>query len=158
MKEHRIHQIFEVSIVLKGLDALIESLSGITLAFVSNSNITSLINLLTHGELAEDPHDFVATHLQTWAQHFSFSTKTFYALYLVSHGAVKIFIVVGLLMKKRWSYPVSLVVLGLFIIYQIYIFSSTHGIGLIILTAFDIFVMALIWHEYKLVKENLPIA
>lgn len=57
-------------------------------------------------------------------------------------------------MKKRWSYPVSLVVLGLFIIYQIYIFSSTHGIGLIILTAFDIVVMALIWHEYKRVSRD----
>jgi uncharacterized membrane protein len=46
--------------------------------------------------------------------------------------------------------------LGLFIVYQLYRFSYTHGIGLIALTAFDIFVMCLIWHEYGLVRRHLP--
>jgi uncharacterized membrane protein len=156
MKEQRIHQIFEVSVLLKGVHAFIECLGGIALALVSTTTIVSLVNGLTQEELIEDPHDFIATHLLTWAQGFSVSTKTFYAFYLLSHGIVKIFLVVGLLRGRLWSYPVSLVVLGLFVAYQLYRFSYTHGAGLIVLSVFDVFVMGLIAHEYRLVRRHLP--
>jgi uncharacterized membrane protein len=156
MNEQRIHQIFEVSVLLKGAHALVECLGGVALALISTNTIASLANWLTQDELIEDPHDFVATHLLGWAQNFSIGTKTFYAFYLLSHGAVKIFLVVGLLRGKVWSYPASLIVLGLFIVYQLYRFSYTHGAGLIVLTVFDVFVMGLIWHEYKLVRQHLP--
>jgi uncharacterized membrane protein len=156
MREQRIHQIFEVSVLLKGAHALVECLGGIALAIINTNTIANLANKLTQNELVEDPHDFIATHLLMWAQNFSVGTKTFYAFYLLSHGAVKIFLVIGLLRGKLWSYPASLVVMGLFIAYQLYRFSYTHGAGLIVLTVFDVFVMGLIWHEYKLVRHHLP--
>lgn len=156
MKEQRIHQIFEVSVLLKGAHALIECIGGIALAVISTKTIATLANRLTQDELIEDPRDFVATHLLAWAQNFSVGTKAFYAFYLISHGAVKLFLVAGLLREKLWSYPASLIVLGLFIVYQLYRFSYTHSAGLIALTAFDIVVMGLIWREYKLVRHHLP--
>jgi uncharacterized membrane protein len=158
MNEHRIHQIFKMSVLLKGAHALIECVGGIALALVDTSTITDLVNALTQEELIEDPKDLVATHLLAWAQHFSVATKDFYAFYLLSHGIVKLFLVVGLLKKKVWSYPASLIVLGLFIVYQLYRYSQTHGLGLIVLTLFDIVVIALIWHEYRLVRRHLPTA
>lgn len=156
MQERRIHQIFEVSILLKGLNALIECVSGIAVAFISTQTIANIANFLTQEELIEDPRDFVATHLLSWAQNFSVGTKNFYAFYLLSHGIVKLFLVVGLLRNKLWAYPASLIVLGLFIVYQLYRFSYTHGAGLIALTVFDVFVMFLIWHEYSLIRRHLP--
>ena len=156
MKELRIHQIFEVSLLLKGAHALIECVGGIALAIISTNTIALLANRLTQDELIEDPHDFVATHLLVWAQNFSVSTKTFYAFYLLSHGAVKLLLVAGLLKEKLWSYPASLIVLGLFIVYQLYRFSYTYSVGLIVLTVFDAVVIGLIWHEYKLVRRHLP--
>ena len=156
MQERRIHQIFEVSILLKGLNALIECVNGIAVAFISTQTIANIANFLTQEELIEDPRDFVATHLLSWAQNFSVGTKNFYAFYLLSHGIVKLFLVVGLLRNKLWAYPASLVVLGLFIVYQLYRFSYTHGAGLIALTVFDVFVMFLIWHEYSLIRRHLP--
>ncbi len=50
----------------------------------------------------------------------------------------------------------SLVVLGLFIVYQFYRFAYTHGAGLIVLTVFDVFVVELISHEYRLMRRRLP--
>jgi uncharacterized membrane protein len=155
MNERRIHQIFEISVLLKGAHALIECIGGLVLAFVSTSTITSLINALTQEELIEDPNDFVSAHLLSLAQNFTVSTQRFYAFYLLSHGLVKVFLVIGLLRNKLWAYPVSLVVLGLFIVYQLYRFSYTHGFGLIVLTVFDVMVMGLIWHEYRLVRRHL---
>lgn len=154
MNEQRIHRIFEVSVLLKGAHALIECAGGIALALVRRDTITDLVNRLTQDELIEDPHDFVATHLLAWAQHFSVGSKEFYAFYLLSHGAVKILLVTQMLRDKLWSYPTSLIVLGLFIVYQVYRYSYTHGTGLIVLTVFDVFVMGLIWHEYGLMRRR----
>jgi uncharacterized membrane protein len=157
MNERRIHQIFEISILLKGAHALIECIGGLMLAFVSTNTITGLVNSLTQDELIEDPNDFVGTHLSILAQSFTLSTQHFYAFYLLSHGVIKVLLVIGLLRNKLWAYPASLVVLGLFIVYQLYRFSYPHGFGLIVLTVFDVFVMGLIWHEYRLVRRHLPV-
>src|SRR5258707_1979660 len=154
INERRVHQIFEISILLKGAHALIECVGGLVLIFVSTSAITSLVNTFTQEELIEDPN-VVAGHLLGLAQNFTVSTQRFYAFYLLSHGVIKVFLVVGLLKNKPWAYPVSLVVLGLFIVYQLYRFSYTHGVGLIVLTVFDVIVMGLIWHEYRLVRRHL---
>jgi uncharacterized membrane protein len=157
MNERHIHQIFEVSILLKGAHALVECIGGLALAFVSTGTITSLVNSLTQEELVEDPNDFLATHLLALAENITLSTQHFYAFYLLSHGMIKVLLVIGLLRNKLWSYPASLVVLGLFIIYQLYRFSYTHGLGLVVLTVFDFVVMGLIWHEYRLVRRHLPL-
>ena len=155
MNERRIHQVFLLTVMLKGAHAVIECASGFVLALVSTGAIAKLINRLTAEELIEDRTDFVATHLLSWAQNYSVESKHFYAFYLLSHGVVKLLLVVGLLKGKLWSYPASLVVIGLFILYQLYRFSYTHGAGLIALTALDIVVMVLVWHEYGLARRHL---
>ena len=152
MNEHRIHQIFEVSLLIKGAHALIECVGGIVLAFVSTNTIVSLANRLTQDELVEDPHDFIASHLMMLASNFSVTTQDFYAFYLLSHGIVKIALVVALLKNQLWAYPASLIVLGLFIAYQMYRFNYTGSAGLVVLTVFDLLVMVLIWHEYPLAR------
>jgi uncharacterized membrane protein len=157
MNERRIHQIFEISILLKGAHALIECIGGLMLAVVSTSRITGFVNSLTQDELIEDPSDFIGTHLLNLAQNFTVSTQHFYAFYLLSHGLIKAFLVVGLLRNKLWAYPASLAALGLFIVYQLYRYSYTHGFGLIVLTIFDLFVIWLIWHEYRLVRRHAPL-
>lgn len=154
MREQRIHQIFEIGILLKGLHGLLECISGLALAFVSLQAITYVTTLVTRGELAEHPHDFVATHLMAWAQHFSADGKTFFALYLLSHGLTKIVLVAALLRGMLWAYPASLVVLGLFILYQIYRFAVMPSLGMVVLTVFDLAVMWLIWHEYRVMREH----
>jgi uncharacterized membrane protein len=60
-----------------------------------------------------------------------------------------------LLKNKLSAYPASLIALGLFVLYQLYRFSYTHAAGLIVLTVFDLLVMSLIWHEYRLVGRHL---
>jgi len=156
MRERRIHQIFEASVLLKGAHALVECVGGVALAFVSTNMIVVLVNRLTQEELSEDPRDFIANHLLSWAHGLSIGTKEFYGAYLLGHGVVKLFLVAGLLRRKLWSYPVALIVLGLFIVYQLYRFSHTHGIGLLALTVFDAMVMGLIWHEYRVMRRDLP--
>ena len=157
LTEHRIHEIFQLSILLKGAHAFLECVSGLALALVSTNSIVAAITWLTQDEFAEDPNDFVASQLLRMAEGFSVTTKNFYVFYLLSHGVVKLFLVAALLKNKLWAYPASLVVLGLFIAYQVYRFTYTQSMGLVVLTVFDLVVMYLIWHEYQLVRRHLPL-
>lgn len=68
---------------------------------------------------------------------------------------VKLFVVLALLKNKLWGYPAALTVFGGFVVYQVYRFTLTGGIGLIALTLVDLIVMWFIWLEYRAVKEHL---
>lgn len=158
MNERIIHRVFEASILLKALHALIECASGVMLYAVSARDITSLVRWLTQSELVEDPRDVIATTLVNMAQGLSVDSKSFYAFYLLSHGLVKLALAAGLLANRLWAYPASLVVLVLFIAYQIYRYSYTFAPGLLVLTVFDFAVLWLVWHEFQLVKRMRTVA
>jgi uncharacterized membrane protein len=156
MQEKRIHQIFVVSVALKGAHALIEIIGGVALYVTSTATIIGWINRFSQGELTEDSNDWIATKLTEFAQHFSVAEHNFYAFYLLSHGVIKAILVIGLLREKLWAYPASFAVFGAFIAYQLYRYSFTHDIGLIILSVFDLFVIYLAVHEYRLLRKHLP--
>jgi uncharacterized membrane protein len=156
MQEKRIHQIFVVSVALKGAHALIEIVGGVALYVTSTATIIGWINRFSQGELTEDPNDWIATKLTEFAQHFSVAEHNFYAFYLLSHGVIKSILVIGLLRERLWAYPASFAVFGAFIAYQLYRYSFTHDIGLILLSIFDLFVIYLAVHEYRLLRKHLP--
>ncbi len=154
VNEQRIRWIFRLSVILKGLHALIEVVGGLVFYFASAHSVLYWVNVLTQDELLHDPRDFVATHLLNAAQHMTVATQSFYAFYLVSHGAIKIVLVAGLLKEKPIAYPLSLVALSGFVAYQLYRYSYTHSLGLILLTVFDVVVMALVWHEWRYLRRH----
>ena len=156
MQEKRIHQIFVVSVLAKGAHALIEIVGGIALYLVSTDTIVRTINAWSYDELIEKPNDWIATHLLDFARNFSVEQHHFYAFYLLSHGIVKGVLVYGLLRERLWAYPASFVVFGMFIAYQLYRYSYTHDIALILLSIFDLFVIYLAVHEYRLLRRHLP--
>jgi uncharacterized membrane protein len=153
MNERNIHRIFKISVLMKGAHAVIEIAGGLALYLVTTGTIVNVVKLATQEELIEDPNDYIASHLLAMAQHFSVASKSFYAFYLLSHGAIKLLLVIGLLRNQLWSYPASLVALTAFIVYQLYRFSYTHSPGLIALTVFDLVVIALIWHEWRIQRQ-----
>jgi uncharacterized membrane protein len=51
MNERRVHQVFQLSLLLKGFHAVIECAGGLALALVSNASIMHLVALLTMNEL-----------------------------------------------------------------------------------------------------------
>ena len=156
MEEKRIHQIFVVSVLFKGAHAVIETVSGLLLYFVSTHTIVHSLNRWSYGELAEDHNDWIANHLLQFARTFSVAEHHFYAFYLLSHGIIKGILVIGLLREKLWAYPASFAVFGAFIAYQLYRYSYTHDIALILLSIFDLFVIYLAVHEYRLLRKHLP--
>jgi uncharacterized membrane protein len=154
MEEKNIHLIFRISLILKGAFALFETLGGISAYFVSQQSLLNFVRAITQDELSEDPKDVIANYLLQAAQHLSISSQRFVAFYLLSHGVIKLLLILGLWRRKRWYYPSAILVFGLFIVYQFYRFSHTHSIWLLLITILDVVVIWLAWHEYKFLRRT----
>jgi uncharacterized membrane protein len=156
LDEHRIHLIFEATLFLKGAFAFFEIIGGILTYAIPQALIFTVVSTLTQRELVEDPRDFVANYLLHASQHLSIGTQHFAAIYLLSHGAIKLWLILGLLRERLWYYPTAIAVFGLFIVYQLYRFSFTHSAFLLFITALDVLVIILTWHEYGYLRRQLP--
>lgn len=153
-KENKIHFAFEVGLLIKGLHSFLEIIGGVLIFLITKSYIIEAVLSLTQEELSEDPKDLIAHYLITASNNFSINSQHFIALYLLSHGVIKLFLIVGLLRKKLWAYPASLVVFSLFIFYQLYRYYYTHSLWLLIFTLFDVLIIWLTWHEYKYMEAH----
>jgi uncharacterized membrane protein len=140
---------FEVSIILKGLDGLLELVGGVLLLAVSPATINQLITRLTQHELDKDPHDVIATRLLHFGNGLTGSAVRFAAAYLLAHGIVKVVLVVALLRDKLWAYPWMIFTLIVFIGYQLYRIALVPSGWLVALTVFDAFVVWLTWREWQ---------
>jgi uncharacterized membrane protein len=154
LAEKNIHLVFETSLIFKGLFALLEIIGGIAAYWVSQHALLDLVQAITQAELREDPRDLVANYLLHLAQNLSIGEQHFTAFFLVSHGVVKLWLIIGLLREKLWYYPIAIVVFGLFIAYQLYRYSFTNSVWLLILSAVDVAVIALTWHEYQYLRQT----
>jgi uncharacterized membrane protein len=142
-------QTFQIGIILKGLDGVLEVIGGLLLLVVSPATIDRIVTNLTMHELSEDPHDFLATHLMRTAHGLTGPAVLFGAVYLLSHGGVKIILVAALLKNQLWAYPWTIAFLGVFIAYQVYRLSVKPSVGLTLLTVFDAFLAWLTYREYR---------
>jgi uncharacterized membrane protein len=145
---------FILSIILKGANAILEIIGGAAVLFVSKDVVVRIVEALTRRELLQDPNDFLANYFVRAAGSLSIHYHYFVFLYLMSHGIIKLFLVINILKRKLWSYPLSIGVFSLFIVYQIYYFVRTHSVGMALLTIYDFIVIVLIWWEYKKLKKR----
>lgn len=149
-----IDRTFRVSLILKGLDGVLELIGGVLLLLVTPAQISDVARFLTQHELAQDPRDFVANSLLHMTSNLSGSASLFGAVYLLLHGVVKIVLVWAVLKEKLWAYPWMIAFLLVFIAYQLYRISVAFSWGMVLLTAFDIFIVWLTWHEYRLRRSQ----
>lgn len=142
--------------MLKALNGAVELVLGIALTFIGAT--FQLVQTLVRGELIEDPTDLVAGYVRRFAYPFLSHPHSFVAVYLLTHGLVKLLLAAGLLRERLWAYPAAIVVFALFAIYQLYRFSFSHSSFLMLLTIFDIAVIGLTLHEYLVVRERTQTA
>jgi uncharacterized membrane protein len=154
-KPDAIDKAFEIGIILKGLDGLIEIVSGLILLLISSDTIKHFANWLSQHELTKDPHDFLANHITAYANHLSVSSVTFGGLYLLSHGVVKVVLVTAVLKQKLWAYPWMIGFLVIFIIYQLYRLVDKFTVGMLLLTIFDLIIVWLTAVEYNRHKSGV---
>ncbi|WP_345764801.1 DUF2127 domain-containing protein [Diaminobutyricibacter sp. McL0608] len=148
-QQHRVlDRIFVVSLILKGIDGVLELIGGVLLLVIPADKIGTFAQLITQHELAEDPDDLIANAIRHAAGGLSASATLFGAIYLLLHGIVKVVLVWAVLRNQLWAYPWMIGFLLVFIGFQCYQLVVGFSWGLVALTVFDAFVAWLTWREY----------
>lgn len=154
LNKKNIHVSFHIGLIVKSLYDIGEVLCGIFLIFLTPERMSKLITLISKNELLEDPNDLIMNYLVSFSHVFSISMQHFTSFYLLSHGTVKILILILLWRKKLWAYPLSVVIFTIFIILQMQRFSQTHSIVLLFLTFVDLIMIMLTILEYRNIKAD----
>ncbi|MFI9387518.1 DUF2127 domain-containing protein [Kutzneria sp. NPDC052558] len=148
-------KLFRVAIAIKGLDGLGQLVLGIVLIFVPPMLITGLANEVVTRDLLGDPNGTLSTHLETAAHNFADGSSRGFAIgYLLLHAVIKLGLVAALLRKIMPLYPVAVVVLGAFVVYEVYRAVRTHSIALPIFAAVDVVIIVLVVREYLQLRRE----
>ena len=147
-------RLFRIALLIKGIDGAAELLGAILLLFLS----PHVVDELTAGVLSRDllgpPDGSLAQHFAAATAEFAGGSRTFAVIYLGLHGVVKLALVVALLRKILPAYPVAVVVLGVFVVYEIIRAVHTGSILLPFLAALDIAVIVLVIREYRQLRAE----
>ena len=146
IKERWIYDAFLITVIIKGLDGLLEVIVGLLLIFTDT--FSEVVFFLTRNEIIDDPNNYFATHLRAFASQ-SHQAFVVGGMYLVVHGILKAFISGSLWRNYAWAYPAAMTLLSLFISYEVIRIGQTGSIPLIGLAIFDVIMLGLVGHEYK---------
>lgn len=141
--------LFDVALVVKGIDGGLEMLGGLLVLLVPPAFIIRIAEFVTGGELATDPDDPVATTIRSLAHSFAVHTHYFITLYLVLHGLIKVLLVAGIFAGKRIAYPLFMLALVIFGAYEAYRGILRHELLLQVLAAFDVMLLILTAYEFR---------
>lgn len=148
-KETVWHKLFYLGVLAKGLEAVVEVLTGIFVLFVTRGTLDAIFAFIVGSELSETPRDFLINYAYTSLHALSIDLKTFIALYILVHGIINAILVFGLYKEKLWAFPVTIMVEILLVLYTTYRFINDHSLILIPFIVFDVVVTILVWHEYQ---------
>ncbi|HSX53167.1 MAG TPA: DUF2127 domain-containing protein [Patescibacteria group bacterium] len=140
---------FKITLYLKAADGILECLGGLLLLFLKPVQLNNLARILTQHELSTDPKDFIANHILKSAHGITSASLVFGAFYLLSHGILKVVLVIEVFRQHLWAYVGLIVVTAGFIVYQAYRLTYKFSIGLLLLTLFDALVVYLTQKEYR---------
>ncbi|MEO6536484.1 MAG: DUF2127 domain-containing protein [Candidatus Paceibacterota bacterium] len=106
-------------------------------------------------EFFEEPRDHFINAISPYAHHFSFEITYFLAIYLIFWGLIDVFLSIQLLRLKLWAFPVTMGLIALFIVYEVYRYTHTHSLILLSIILIDLGLIWLINGEYIRVKERV---
>ena len=135
----KIHIAFEIGVILKGLNGLMELVGGTLMLVFPPSAIRQFIVDLSHRP--------------EFAQKLSTHDERFAAIYLLSHGVIKGVLVYGLLKEQMWAFPWAIAIFAAFGVYQIIHYFVQPSIWMIVLTVLDVFVILLTIAEWRRLKH-----
>ncbi len=151
----RTEKLFRVAIALKGIDGAWQLLAGIVLLFVPPGAMTELADWVATRDLLGDPAGSLSAHLQMAAHNFADgSTRWFAVAYLLIHGVIKLGLVYALLRKIAPAYPLAVVALAAFVVFEVLHAVHTHSVALPIFAALDIVIIVLVIKEYLQLRRE----
>ena len=144
------HKFFDLVVILKGLNGLLELLGGGALLLLPAGAILTWAAYITQTDPSTDPTNYFARAFFHWAQHFGHDTQLFAGIYLLAHGLAKTTLATLLLIGQKIAYPIAIVFFSAFACYLAYRLAFHHFSWILAaFVAFDIFTVIIIAREWQ---------
>lgn len=147
-------KLFRVAVLLKGLDGVVQLLGGVLLLFLPPAAITRLAHAVVARDLLGPPSGALAGHFEVAVEHFAGGGRTFLTAFLIAHGVIKIGLVVGMWCEILPMYPVSMVALGLFVVFEVVRAVQSGSLLLPLFAALDVAIIVLVYREYRELRRD----
>jgi len=141
-------EIFKGSVLIKGFNGIVEILGALFILLFGSQAVVALIEKIFSHEIFQDPNDFIINFLIDLFVGTGKGTPIFIAVYLGIHGLLNVFLFTAVWKKKISLYPIVIVIMMLFIAYQIFRFYSTQSLVLLTLTIIDMIIIYFVAREY----------
>ncbi|MCB9812078.1 DUF2127 domain-containing protein [Candidatus Nomurabacteria bacterium] len=129
-------------------------LFGVALLKVVGAPLLDVVTSLLNYELTEDPSDILYRVISSILTEHPFYVSYFLAGYFIFWGVIDVVLSYNLIKHKTWAFPVSMVLIVLFILYGSIRFCYTHSLVLLSVLVVDAIILWLIWKEYVSLKED----
>ena len=139
---------FLVTVAIKGIDGIIETILGLFIALVGPDKLLLLVLRFTVPELHNNPANNVAEAVQSGAAKVT-TIGTFAIVYLLVHGILKAGIAVDLLRGKRWIFAPAILILSGFVLFLGYRTVQQWSVWSCSLALFDLFTVTLVINEWR---------
>jgi uncharacterized membrane protein len=149
------HRLFIATISAKGMLGILQLFAAIVVYLGGFQYLPSFAQWLVLNELAEDPNDYIALKILQLAGTAPATGTTFYTTYFAAHGLLHIAVAAALLSGASWANHIAVVVLVLFVIYQVFEWISVGGFMLIVLTVIDLAVIYLTVREHRNTRRKV---
>ena len=143
------HVAFIVMLLGKCVLGLTQIAIAVAIYFGLAEVLPSLIQSFAGAELTEDPKDFIALRAMEIAGLLPSTNLGFYVLYFAAHGVLHVSVAAALFAGAAWAYPAAILVLGVFVVYQIFEYLAVGGPMLVILSFVDLVVIYLTLIEWR---------
>ncbi|WP_176439131.1 DUF2127 domain-containing protein [Puniceibacterium sediminis] len=133
--------IYRLGLLSKASVALLQFCAGLGLWLAPAGSLSHLVEGLSTARLLHSPLHPLLPALHHWAAALPDQTSTFYATYLMGHGALSCCVLLAVFLRRRFAYPVAMMVLSGFVIYQLGEYLQTHDPALLLITTVDLIVI-----------------
>lgn len=151
------HDLFKLSMWWRICYGTMRIILGLTLLTFIDVPLSHILRSVMRFELTEDPSDALFRILNSFLLTHPLSITYFLSAYLIFWGLIDIVLSINLLRNRIWAFPVSLWLIGVFILYELYRFSYTHSVILLAIIMIDIAIFWLIRHEYRKITPHAPV-
>ena len=149
-------ELFRIGMWWRIVYGSLKLLLGLTLLRLVGSPLSEVFHMLIRHELTGDKDDFLIQLAQPLVAHFQVPITHFLAFYFIFWSIIDMVLSISLLRHKLWAFPMSIVLITLFVCYEVYRVFHTHSLILTAIIIIDIGLIFIINAEYRKLLNITP--
>lgn len=132
---------------------IVKVVFGGVLWWIAGGGIARLFYRVMSHEIAQDPSDFFVHFVGPKLAHLPVTVTHFVAFYFIFWGIAELFLSIQILKKNIWAYPVAIILLSVFTLYELFRVAHTHSFTLTVVILIDAAVVWLLYREYRRLRS-----